>query len=149
MRHRREWSLSLSLLVFAVACTSVVIPNEYWGLSTVTTNTAYGCALAFVDSAGYNLISSDRASGFLRASHIENATFRDVIAVTILAKTGGQTEMHVTAETFGTAPGNSHEGPVSGMVQPSATVQVTAYQLLSRCGKNGATEPANTGAHTS
>jgi hypothetical protein len=126
-----------------------VIPNEYWGLSTVTTDTEYGCALAFVDSAGYDLISSDRASGFLRASHIENATFRDVIVVAILAKTGGQTEMHVTAETVGTSPGDSHEGPVKGMVQPSAAVQVTAYQLLSRCGKNGATDSAGTGAHTS
>jgi hypothetical protein len=147
--RRRELSLSSSFLVFVVACASVGTPDEYRGLTTVTTNSAYGCALAFVDSAGYILISSDRAGGFLRASRIENASLRDVIIVAVVPQAGGQTEIHVTAETFGTAPGSSQEGPITGMVNPSPAVQVTGFQLVSRCRTKSATGPADTGARTS
>jgi hypothetical protein len=67
MRSILKPSVLLHLPISAVACATVHVPREYRQVATLAPDAAYGCALTLVDSLGYTLRSSDRASGFLSA----------------------------------------------------------------------------------
>jgi hypothetical protein len=146
MRRTRACCLVLSATTLATACILPGSPQQYRGLSAVAPSDAYTCALSLIDSAGYTVSSSDRAGGFLRATLVESSSFRDALAVTILAQPESKTEFHVTAETFATVP-NRDGPPTTGITKPSNSVTNLAVRLLARCSAPGA-PPADTG-HTS
>jgi hypothetical protein len=146
MRQNRMRDVAPVIAIATAGCLLTGTPREYREFVTVTPKDAFSCALAVVDSSGYNVTSSDRAGGFLRASHIINAGSHDQISVTILPQSGDTTEVHVTAETFASAP-NNDAPPTTGLTKPSSGVKALATYVLSRCGSPGAA-PADT-AHRS
>jgi hypothetical protein len=99
--HRQPTFVVVALIaVVGIACAPNVTPQQYRVLTPVPSKTAYACALALVDSLGYTLKSSDRASGFLTSEKTFNkGRGWEVLTVATLNASSDKTELHVTAET--------------------------------------------------
>jgi|GEM_PF-5309042 hypothetical protein len=126
----------VSLLACVAAGCASVTPREYRAFAPVAPEAAYNCAQVLVDSLGYTLRSSDRATGFLSGARAYSAGIfgerTDLLTVTILKQSSGQSEFHVTAGTNGVQVVNSDD--VRGPIAPSDKVMGDAVFLLARCG---------------
>jgi hypothetical protein len=136
------------LACVAAACASVT-PREYRAFTSVTPDSAYNCAQVLVDSLGYTLRSSDRTSGFLSGDRVYRTTLygerTDLLTLTILKQSSGQSELHVTAGTNCVQPGSDN---ARGPVAPSDKVVQDATFLLARCGNGSSgTVTRDTSAH--
>lgn len=127
-------------LIVAACATASVAPEQFRVLSPVPVKTAYSCVQALVDSLGYTVTSSDRASGFLASQRLNNAgTGWDMLTVSLLKQADGRTELHVTAASDFRAVGKDGEQRIS--VPPSESVTFQAGEVLTHCGgPNGVPE---------
>jgi hypothetical protein len=135
MRGPLKWSTLLFLPVATVACLVPPPPLELRESALVAPDAAYGCALGLVDSLGYTLRASDRASGFLsagRAYTVFAGQRRDQLTVAIL-KVNDSTQVHVTAKTTDvTAKQDGADNATT--IGASDKLASDAILILSRCG---------------
>jgi hypothetical protein len=135
------------LSICITACVPATLSQQYGGVSAVPVDKAYLCARAFADSSGYTLISSDRPSGVFRASHAGDAFIEDQIAVSILPRPDGQTQMYVTAESYRISTDASRNNPPE-MVAPTSSVKAVADLVLYRCVRSYHPFPPADSAHS-
>jgi hypothetical protein len=124
---RRRW-LCVVPLVLVMACPNAGIPTQWRSVTPASVDVTFACAQTVVDSLGYSVTASDKASGFLRAQNVINTDTRDILLVTVV-QSGTGTELHVTGESYGMIT-----AAAKGMTHPSDKVVQDGSFIIARCG---------------
>jgi hypothetical protein len=147
--HRQPTFVVVALIaVVGISCVPNVTPQQYRVVTPVPSTTTYACALALVDSLGYTLKSSDRASGFLTGEKTFNkGRGWEVLTVATLNESAGKTELHVSAETDIDATSQKSAVPTRTPTTPDNTALEDAGTVITHCGGPNAVAENDTSAH--